>query len=110
MPTPVYARRIALALLIPSIVGAQAGAAGATAPAPAQTTIAAKTAGFERRDGFVPLYLDSKQGRLYAELPRETNRALFWVSLATATRSTPAAGCAICRKRTQLSAAAAGAL
>ena len=89
MLTSVYARRIALALLIPSIVGAQAGAAGATAPAPAQTTIVAKTAGFERRDGFVPLYLDSKQGRLYAELPRGTNRALFWVSLATGLGSNP---------------------
>jgi hypothetical protein len=84
----VHGRRIALALLVPSLALAQGGAA-ATAPAPAQTTIAAKTAGFERRDGFVPLYLDSKQGRLYAELPRGTNRALFWVSLASGFGSNP---------------------
>ncbi|MCY7379521.1 MAG: DUF5117 domain-containing protein, partial [Gemmatimonadaceae bacterium] len=59
-----------------------------TASAPA-TTIAARTAGFERRDGFVPLHLDTKQGRLYAELPREPLRALFWVSLATGFGSNP---------------------
>ena len=74
MLKPVLARRIALVLLIPSLARAQAGASGANAPAPSQTSIVAKTAGFERRDGFVPLYLDSKQGRLYAELPRGTNR------------------------------------
>lgn len=89
MLKPVLARRIALVLLIPSLARAQAGASGANAPAPSQTSIVAKTAGFERRDGFVPLYLDSKQGRLYAELPRGTNRALFWVSLASGFGSNP---------------------
>jgi hypothetical protein len=58
----------------------------ATAPA---ATIAARTVGFERRDGFVPLYLDAKQGRLYAELSRESTRALFWVSLASGFGSNP---------------------
>ena len=53
------------------------------------TTIAARTAGFERRDGFVPLYIDPRQGRLYAELPRTPLRALFWVSLATGFGSNP---------------------
>ena len=64
----------------------------AQTPAPAQqpaATIAARTAGFERRDGFVPLWIDSRQGRLYAELPRETMRALFWTSLATGFGSNP---------------------
>jgi len=89
MLKPVLARRIALVLLIPSLARAQAGASGANAPAPSQTSIVAKTAGFERRDGFVPLYLDSKQGRLYAELPLGTTRALFWVSLASGFGSNP---------------------
>ena len=79
--------RTGLALcLAPTLV------AGAQIPAPAQapaTTIAARTAGFERRDGFVPLWVDSKQGRLYAELPREATRALFWVSLASGFGSNP---------------------
>ncbi len=62
--------------------------AAAPSPAPA-ATIAARTQGFERRDGFIPLYLDAKQGRLYAELPREPQRALFWVSLASGLGSNP---------------------
>ena len=65
---------------------ATATPAATTAPA---TTIAARTAAFERRDGFVPLHLDTKQGRLYAELPRDPLRALFWVSLATGFGSNP---------------------
>ncbi|MEP6730697.1 MAG: zinc-dependent metalloprotease [bacterium] len=72
-------RRAALALLLPSLALAQ------TPPA----TIASKTIGFERREGFVPLYIDSKQGRLYAELPRGANRALFWSSLASGFGSNP---------------------
>src|SRR5512140_2462393 len=70
---------LAFALLLPSLALAQTPA----------TPIAAKTVGFERRDGFVPLYLDAKQGRLYAELPRGTNRALFWSSLASGFGSNP---------------------
>ena len=91
MLKPVYAQRAALALLIPSLIRAQAGASGAATPVSAlsQSSIAAKTAGFERRDGFVPLYLDAAQGRLYAELPRGANRALFWVSLASGFGSNP---------------------
>ena len=83
------ARHLTVALLVPSLAGAQAAASSSPAAPAAQATIAARTAGFERRDGFVPLYLDPKQGRLYAELPRGTNRALFWVSLASGFGSNP---------------------
>jgi hypothetical protein len=68
------------------------GAQTPTAAVPQQqpsTTIASRTAGFERRDGFIPLYLDSRQGRLYAELPSGTTRALFWTGLATGFGSNP---------------------
>jgi hypothetical protein len=87
--TSLHARASALLVLlaVPALVlRAQDAPAPATAPA---ATIAARTAGFERRDGFVPLYLDGKQGRLYAELPRESTRALFWVSLASGFGSNP---------------------
>ena len=87
MPKSSIARRTALALLIPAFVEAQGGGAGTNAPA--QPSIAAKTIGFERRDGFVPLYIDSKQGRLFAELPGGATRALFWVSLASGFGSNP---------------------
>jgi hypothetical protein len=91
--TSLHARASALLVLlaVPApALRAQDAPAPATAPATAPVaTIAARTAGFERRDGFVPLYLDGKQGRLYAELPRESTRALFWVSLASGFGSNP---------------------
>jgi hypothetical protein len=83
----VLSRCSLLALLVAPTLGVQAQSPS-TAPGPA-TTIAARTAGFERRDGFIPLHLDNKQGRLYGELPRETTRALFWVSLASGFGSNP---------------------
>jgi len=56
----------------------------ATAISPATGSgIAAKTAGMERRDGFIPLYVDAKQGKLLLEIPRDSMRALMFVTLAT---------------------------
>jgi hypothetical protein len=83
--------RLALAILIlagSACASAQSTPAQATPQQPAQS-IAARTAGFEKRDGFIPLYLDAKQGKLYAELPRDGARALFWTSLATGLGSNP---------------------
>ncbi len=57
------------------------GVSPAGAPATA-SSIAAKTAGMERRDGFIPLYIDAKQGKLLLELPRDSMRALMFVTLA----------------------------
>jgi hypothetical protein len=64
----------------------------ATAPSPETTSglqIKTRTAGMERRDGFIPLYLDSRQGKIYLELPRDSARALMFVSLATGLGSNP---------------------
>ena len=61
----------------------------ATAPAPSASPIEAKTAGFEKKDGFIPLYLDNKTGKIYLELPRDSMRALMFVSLATGLGSNP---------------------
>jgi hypothetical protein len=43
----------------------------------------------ERRDGFIPLYIDSKQGKLLLEIPRDSMRALMFVTLATGLGSNP---------------------
>ncbi|MFL5594924.1 MAG: zinc-dependent metalloprotease [Gemmatimonadaceae bacterium] len=43
----------------------------------------------ERRDGFIPLYLDPKQGKIFLEIPRDSMRALMFVSLATGLGSNP---------------------
>src|SRR6266542_2050252 len=59
-------------------------------PVPAPTaSIAAKTAGMEGRDGFIPLYIAPKQGKLLLELPRDSMRALMFVTLATGLGSNP---------------------
>ena len=52
-------------------------------------TIASKTIGFERRDGFLPLYLDARSGKLLLELPRDSTRALLLISQATGLGSNP---------------------
>jgi hypothetical protein len=64
----------------------------AQAPARAQgtpATIASKATGFERRDGFIPVYVDAKSGKLLLELPKDSTRALLMVSQATGFGSNP---------------------
>src|SRR5205807_1988160 len=56
---------------------------------PVGSQIQAKTAGMDRRDGFIPLYLDAKQGKIFLEIPRDSTRALMFVSLATGLGSNP---------------------
>jgi hypothetical protein len=68
-----------------------------TTPAPtpqrsadtAATGFAAKTAGMDRHDGFIPLYVDRKGEKLYLEIPRDSLRALYFLSLATGLGSNP---------------------
>jgi hypothetical protein len=57
--------------------------------APAATSIAAKVTGFERRDGFVPAYVDPRSGKLFLELPRDSMRMLLLVTQATGFGSNP---------------------
>jgi hypothetical protein len=52
-------------------------------------TIASRTAGFERRDGFIPMHLDSKSGKLFLELPGDSTRALLLIAQATGFGSNP---------------------
>ena len=52
-------------------------------------TIASRTTGFERRDGFIPMHLDAKSGKLLLELPGDSTRALLLVAQATGFGSNP---------------------
>ena len=61
---------------------------GAQQAAPA-ATIAARTAGMERRDGFIPLWINERTGGLLLELPADGTRALFMTTLATGLGSNP---------------------
>lgn len=86
----------ALALSIAALSSAAAGCASSSAksaatpaPSPSASTISAKTAGFEKKDGFIPVYLDNKSGKIYLEIPRDSMRALMFVSLSTGLGSNP---------------------
>lgn len=55
-----------------------------TAPLTAQTplpSIAEKTRGMERRDGFIPVYWDAAAGKLWMEIPRMGEELIYVVSL-----------------------------
>ncbi|HEU4996282.1 MAG TPA: zinc-dependent metalloprotease [Gemmatimonadaceae bacterium] len=73
---------LALILPIPTAGRAQ------VAPGPA-TTIASKTTGLERRDGLLPMYLDTRSGKLLLELPRDSVRVLLLITQATGLGSNP---------------------
>lgn len=71
----------ALAIAFSTVAVAQA--------APPLPTISARTAGFEKRDGFIPVYLNDRTGAILLEIPRDSTRALFLATLATGLGSNP---------------------
>jgi Met-zincin/Domain of unknown function (DUF5117) len=84
-----HPHRFALAALLSA-----ACRAAAQQPVPARSpdslpTIAERTAGAERRDGFVPVYLEPHKGALWLELPKAGTRLLQCVSLAAGLGSNP---------------------
>jgi hypothetical protein len=84
-------------ILLTATAGCSSSPAARPAPAPAPpaassspaSSIAARTAGLEKRDGFLPLYLDDRQGKLLLEIPRDSTRALYFLSQATGLGSNP---------------------
>ncbi|HYJ79241.1 MAG TPA: DUF5117 domain-containing protein, partial [Longimicrobiaceae bacterium] len=69
------ARGAALALLLSlALPAARAGAQG-------MPSIAEKTRGTERRDGYLPLYWDAAAGKLWLEVPRLGEEMIYQVSL-----------------------------
>lgn len=54
-----------------------------------QQTIAARTRGFTRAEGLIPLYLDAKNDKIYLEIPHDSMRVLYFLSLATGLGSNP---------------------
>ncbi len=71
-------------LTIATAANAQQPAAS-TGPA----TIASKTAGMEKRDGFIPLYLDEKNGKILMEVPHDSMKFLLFAQEATGLGSNP---------------------
>lgn len=75
-------RRISAALSLLGNLTVPASVFAQATSAPVATTIAARTAGMERRKGFIPIYLDSRQGRILLEPPRDSTRALLMITQA----------------------------
>jgi uncharacterized protein DUF4953/uncharacterized protein DUF5117 len=56
---------------------------------PVSPSISARTTGMDRRDGFLPIYLDPHQGHILLELPHDSTRALLMITQATGLGSNP---------------------
>ena len=73
----------AMTIATGSNVVAQGQAGGGQAPAAQRArplpSISERTEGFQRQDGFFPLYWDEAAGTLYLEIPR-LNQEVLWVS------------------------------
>lgn len=63
--------------------------AAASSPAQSSSAIADKTKGLTKRDGFIPVYIDDRQGKLLLEIPRDTMSVLMFYGLATGLGSNP---------------------
>jgi hypothetical protein len=76
------------ALIVTSLLGVSQllaqPAVTPTAPAagaPGLPSIAAKTAGFVKKDGLFPLYWDERSGKLYLEIPQMDQEFIYFTSL-----------------------------
>src|SRR5438552_16922508 len=76
-------------LILAALVGALTVSAAAQTQPPVTTSIAARTANLDKRDGLIPIYIDWRQGKLLLELPRDSMRVLFFTSQATGLGSNP---------------------
>jgi hypothetical protein len=59
------------------------------APSDKPSTIAEKTKGTEKIDGFVPLYWQASSGKLFLEVPRFNQELLYQISLSAGLGSNP---------------------
>ena len=66
--------------------GATRAASAATSPT---KSIADAARGMEKLDGFIPVYLDPKGEKIFLEIPRDSMRVLYLLSLATGLGSNP---------------------
>ncbi len=81
MPVRYFSRLLSNAL--PGVICVAVAATGAKAQtiASALPSIADKTKGMEKRDGYFPLYWDGANGKVFLEIPRLDSEFLYVVSL-----------------------------
>lgn len=77
-------KRIALALLLAASLSSVLNA-----QTPQRKTISSVTEKLQRIDGFVPLYVNSDEGKIYIEIARFNKEFLYLVSLPTGVGSNP---------------------
>jgi hypothetical protein len=77
---------LTLAAAAPALAQRPAAAPRATAVG---TNIAEKTAGYLKRDGFIPIYLNDTTGKVLLEIPRDSFPALMVIMQATGLGSNP---------------------
>jgi hypothetical protein len=80
---------LAFAAALAGSAGVRSTAFAQATTAPVSPSIAARTTGMERRDGFIPIYLDQRQGRILLEIPRDSTQALLMITQATGLGSNP---------------------
>ena len=87
---------LAIAALFTIGCSASSRTPASTAPTPERAaapsgtkSIAEAAKGMEKLDGFIPIYLDPKGEKIYLEIPRDSMRALYLLSLATGLGSNP---------------------
>ncbi|MEP6787592.1 MAG: DUF5117 domain-containing protein, partial [Acidobacteriota bacterium] len=76
-------------LIVFFLVVSLAAALTAQTPAPAKKTVASITEKLQKIDGFMPLYVDSDNGKIYIEITRLNQEFLYLVSLPTGVGSNP---------------------
>ena len=65
----------------PLTLRSQAAAPPAPAATPGPATIAARTAGMQKRDGLFPIYWDERTGKLFLEIPQMDQEFIYFTSL-----------------------------
>src|SRR5579871_6518980 len=71
------------------LTAAALAVAVSTTAAQQTPTIATATARLEKRDGFIPVYLNDRTGQILLEIPRDSTRVLMLATLATGLGSNP---------------------
>lgn len=79
----------ALALFLSGCATAPAGSAASVASPDSSDSIATKVTGMERIDGFIPMYWNEADGKLYLELSRFDEEVLYQTSLPAGLGSNP---------------------
>jgi hypothetical protein len=79
----------ALLVVAASAVAQAQQARNAPARSDSTASIATRTRGLEKRDGFIPVYLDGSHGKIYLEIPHDSMRVLYFLTQATGLGSNP---------------------